>query len=197
MFDVNAFLNGGTAKVPHGGFDNIKFVGLLAKTETNGEPFYFTFDIDGNAIAAFAARKDLGALCFNIVTDTPEAKVEKVKPASKVEVVRYFRPLTEEGTTHNMGGMTAICILDYDNMSLTVYPSFCMDCDNFEKSEGLIYARENQTLNLGFVVDLDRSMSIQDNIYYGLTMDLVVFKNKESYAMFRSPLKRAITNYVG
>jgi hypothetical protein len=93
--------------------------------------------------------------------------------------------------------MTAICVLDYDKMSITVYPSFCMDCDNFEKSLGLMYARVNESLNLGFVVDLDRTMSIQENIYYGLSMDLVVFLNEESYTSFRNPLIRAITNYVG
>lgn len=199
MFDINKLFQGGSAKVEHGGFTGIKFEGFLVSTDNEGEPFYFTVDpISGNALMGFRPRTGLESLRFNIVDEESTSKQPTQKELPDlVEVIRYFRPVTDEGYTHNLGGMTAICELDYKDMLITVYPSFCMPCDNFDKTLGLYYARDNQKNNLGFTVKMDRALSIQENIYYGLAMDIVSFENEESFRAFRAPLNRALKDYLG
>ena len=95
--------------------------------------------------------------------------VEK-KKADVVKVVRYFRRWDfDNDQISSSGGMTAVCKLDYSNMTLTIYPAFCAETDNFSKSIGLAHAYANEANNIGFMFHLHRDYSIHDNIKIGLT----------------------------
>lgn len=114
-----------------------------------------------------------------------------LKKPSTVEVIRYFRPYDSVNQQiSNLGGMTAICILNYDEMNITVHPSFCMDTDNFDKVKGKYYAEVNATLGNGFVVAMDKDVSISDNIFYEVFNNSVLWLNDFSEKAYKAPLIR-------
>jgi len=115
----------------------------------------------------------------------------KVNP-DIVEIVRYFRnrdyrlPINEDGTypTASFGGMTGICLLDYVKNTLTVYPAFCRDDDNFSKDEGFYWATVNKDGGLGFFMPFDKNVSIRENIINEYNKGNVQGLNKESSKRF-------------
>jgi len=93
---------------------------------------------------------------------------KKEKPAV-VTVLRYYRRWDDKHNQYSSsGGMTAICELNYDTMTLTFCHSFCSDKDNFSKQTGATVAAANKVRNIGYACPLNRKHSIFDNIIYNI-----------------------------
>lgn len=89
-----------------------------------------------------------------------------------VEVVRYFRSWDNDlDAWSNMGGLTIICILDYEDLVMNVYPSFCSHEENFEKDVGYAVACYRMNANTGIKLRFNRELSIRENITKALTID--------------------------
>ena len=59
----------------------------------------------------------------------------------KATVIRHVRPTDDHGETKAKGGFTFVFDLDYTDRSLTVRLSSCSKNDNFNKKEGIKYAK--------------------------------------------------------
>ena len=161
-------------------FKDVEFAGLLCvKEKSNGNGYtYFNIDLAGNAISRFKVKED--CLNFNVFKDDKIVEVVQnsqskilTKP-NVVEVIRYFRIWDFElGQIASSGGMTAICLLDYDAKIMTVYPSFCEDSDNFDKLVGLNLAKQQRILNRGFVLPFIKSRSINLNMVEAYNLDTI------------------------
>lgn len=116
----------------------------------------------------------------------------KIKTSQKPkEVVRYFRKWDYKNEQiASSGGMTAICLLDYENMTLTIYPAFCSDSDNFNEAEGLKAANRNKERNAGFIFPLSREMTILENINFSIEEGNVFATNSYAQKNLTSHLER-------
>jgi hypothetical protein len=190
MFNLAAFIQGRNAINPiAGGYDTIGFFGFLCKADSLDGKKYFTIDMNGNAISAYIP--DNGCIRMNFVLDTPDVDVnDNVKldinhKEDKVTVLRHFRYRGDKGQVQSHGGMTAVCILDYTDKVIYVYPSFCSVEDNFDKKIGTINAIKRLNHGIGFAVSLDVKKTIYDNIK---NADMVVWPSKEAKNILQRPL---------
>lgn len=116
------------------------------------------------------------------------------KKDSVVRVLRYFRKnvydkQTGEKYIHNLGGMTAVCDLDYDKNTITAYGAFCRDDDNFDRNTGILYAQVSESEGIGFVVALDKALSIEQNIVRSVKAGSVAFLNDKSERRIKKHLE--------
>lgn len=132
---------------------------------------------------------------FRIATD-PVAGIglkpmSQPKKPSVVEVIRYFRGTDfKTGYTHNLGGMSAICQLDYEKNKITVFPAFCREDENFDREVGLKLAKEAKAKKLGFIVPFDKSKTIHENIFEGVTNQIgATWLNMISMEKFKTAIK--------
>jgi len=83
-------------------------------------------------------------------------KQKAPKKPKIVEVIRHIRGYDYENLcVASRGGMTALCLLNYDTGIMTVHPAFCSEEDNYNKREGIFWARKAQQNNQGFTVSFD------------------------------------------
>ena len=92
-------------------------------------------------------------------------EIEPVEKQSVVEVVRYFRRWdVKNDQISSRGGVTCICVLDYDKLILTIYPAICSMEDNFDKEVGFNIASVNRDYNNGITMKFNPNAPIFTNI---------------------------------
>lgn len=176
-FKVKRIINGEYAEVYGcGGYDDVRFEGYLCSATADkktGRVEYFTIGRDGHARDSFKLNKmglaGNSALSFQL--KNKKNKLINVDKASDniIEVVRYFRCWNFDlDQISNLGGLTVICELNFDTMTMCVYPAFCSDEDNFDKNVGLMIASDRQQLGHGITMPFDHKISIRKNLYRSL-----------------------------
>lgn len=112
------------------------------------------------------------------------------KKLNVVEVIRHIRGVDENNfDIAARGGMTVICHLNYTTMIMKVYPAFCSESDNYNKREGIYWARRSQNEDLGFVVKFDE-LSSWNTIVSVIFMKKPIWLNEASKTKFEKHLNR-------
>lgn len=174
-FNIKKFIAGESTKVKgSGGYKNVKFEGFMCSALSEDGTHYFTVDENGVAKKLFKefelklTRGPQFSLKHKESNDVKRELVNCKKPA-EVEIVRHFRRWDRDlDAWSNAGGLTVICVLNYDTMKMQVFPAFCSNSENFHKGSGLIAARSRQHKNIGIEFDFERDMTIKMNLYTAL-----------------------------
>lgn len=186
-FDVTKLIEGEFGQVPKdGGYKNVRFEGFLCSASPDplcdAKKVYFTIDGTGKALHSFE-RHFMGFdkrsnLSFTVENKNTQHSLdtwtlcddESDSKPDVVEIVRYFRRWDKTlDEVSSFGGVTVVCELNYNTMTMKVYPAFCSDSDNFDKQCGLAIAENRQELGQGIMMKFTRDMSIRDNLCEALT----------------------------
>lgn len=136
-------------------FEGFVFSGINEKTN---DVAYFLQHPKDSARRLFIERP--------IFVTNEERSVKTQEKPDVVTIVRYFRRYNNHfDQIESSGGVTALCVLDYDRMKMYVYPAFCSDEDNFNKMKGLSVAESSKASQIGIVFDFSRDQKIEHNIY--------------------------------
>lgn len=113
-----------------------------------------------------------------------------------VSVVRYFRNWDfDNGQISSHGGLTVVAQLNYKTNTMTIYPSICMDKDNFSKSIGAQLAYNNLVHGNGFSMPFDKTQSIKENILSAWENEEINEISTEAYRKLWAPLNNWIESY--
>lgn len=112
------------------------------------------------------------------------------KKPNIVEVIRHVRGYDYENLcVSSRGGMTALCLLNYETGLMTVHPAFCSEEDNYNKREGIYWARKAQHNNQGFTVPFDE-LNAWNTIVETIMSQDPVWLNAYSESKFERHLNR-------
>ncbi len=166
-----------------GGYKNINFEGVLCSSVCDGEKHYFTVNDDGVALTSYkeniiGANSDVYFTLKHKKDKNEYVPVEfefDAKTTTKppvIELVRHFRRWDNEiRASSNAGGLTVICILNYDTMRMQVFPGFCSNNDNFEKVCGLAAASLRRDANIGIEFTFKRELSVRENLSNAINLN--------------------------
>ena len=206
-FNAKRFVEGAPTRVcGKGGYKNVLFEGYLGSAENeDGKKLYFTVDAFGVGLNSYSERmlgrtsyvnfslrhKKAKQSTYSISSPLPSYKefhdafCNNCKCKSKdshkpdvVSVVRHFRRWDNlHGVWSTKGGLTAIIDMNYNTMTMNVYPAFCSDNDNFNKDAGLAIALGRQLQNVGIKFKFDRGVSIRDSLTRAILGDFDYLSN--------------------
>lgn len=174
-FNIKKFITGESTKVKgSGGYKSVKFEGFMCSAISEDGTHYFT--VDENGIAKKLFNESEVARIRGPQFTLKHTKSNDVKPkfidckqSDEVEIVRHFRRW--DNCLHawsNAGGLTVICVLNYDTMKMQVFPAFCSNEENFDKRAGLYAAQSRKDRNIGIEFDFERNMTIKMNLWKAL-----------------------------
>lgn len=180
-FDINKLTNGETCVnacnlSPENsdvlyGYEDVTFVGYLCsatKDVETGEKCYFTVNKTGKALDAYTPNA-MGKFRTSAVNFSIANKPETKTKPRHVTVIRHFRKFNSHNEISNFGGVTVLCVLDYETLRMRVYPAFCSDTCNFNKDLAIDIAMMRCQMDDGIECYFDRDNDIRTCLYNAIS----------------------------